>query len=185
MNFNKFNQRSWLYTGGEVPAMQMKFDKFNQRSWLYTEGDDWGKAPVCMQVCEFYNKYGTDTTNNFQLLQWAKQLGLKNFQVLMRDEIKEQKVKPLMNIICNIEQSYENGAHWSAFYKAGKTHIWFDSYGRPPDEEIINKFGKGTILSSNYKIQEFGTSLCGQLSLFVLYKLNSSVKYEKIILDIL
>ena len=75
------------------------------------------------ELNEFFNRFGTDTTNNFQLLHWGKQLGLKNFQVLMKDEIKNIDVKPLMNIICNIENSFEDGAHWSCFHKQSvKTH---------------------------------------------------------------
>ena len=42
-----------------------------------------------MNIKEFLNRYGVDTTTNFQLLHWAKQLGLKNFHVLMRDEIRD------------------------------------------------------------------------------------------------
>ena len=139
-----------------------------------------------MNIQKFFNKYGTDTTNNFQLLHWGKQLGLKNFQVIMKDEIKDIKIKSLMNIICNIENSFEDGAHWSCLYYnvKNKNSIWFDSYGRPPDQEIIDKFGKGTILSSNFKIQEFGTKYCGQLSLFILFKLNQGMDYENIILNL-
>ena len=40
---------------------------------------------------EFLNRYGVSTTNNFQLLHWAKQLKIKNFHVLMRDKIKDFK----------------------------------------------------------------------------------------------
>ena len=42
-----------------------------------------------MNLKSFLEKYGTETSNNFQLLHWAKQLKIKNFHVLMRDEIKE------------------------------------------------------------------------------------------------
>ena len=39
-----------------------------------------------MNLKSFLDKYGTETSNIFQLLQWAKQLKIKNFHVLMRDE---------------------------------------------------------------------------------------------------
>ena len=41
-----------------------------------------------MKLKEFLDKYGTNTTSNFQLLHWGKQLKLKNFCVVMKDEIK-------------------------------------------------------------------------------------------------
>ena len=32
-----------------------------------------------MKLIEFFNKYGTNTTNNFQLLYWENNYSLKNF----------------------------------------------------------------------------------------------------------
>ena len=37
-------------------------------------------------------------------------------------------------------------------------HFWYDSYGRPPDEEIIKKFGQGNIIASDDQNQNFGTT---------------------------
>ena len=80
----------------------------------------------------------------------------------MKDEISSRdNSKPIINIIINIQNSDEPGAHWSAFHKGAvfniddKTfvHFWYDSYGCPPDVEIIKKFGKGSIAASMIKIK--------------------------------
>ena len=71
-----------------------------------------------MNLKSFLDKYGTETSNNFQLLHWTKQLKIKNFHVLMRDEIKETasiNFKKPLNIVTNNNTSDENGSHWSAF----------------------------------------------------------------------
>ena len=61
-------------------------------------------------ITDFLHKYGTDTTNNFQLLNWGKQLKIKNFHVLMKDEIKEIKpTKKPLNIITNNNTSKQDG----------------------------------------------------------------------------
>ena len=145
-----------------------------------------------MNIKEFLDKYGTNTTNNFQLLHWAKQLKLKNFQVLMKDEIKGIDCSKNLNLITNIECSDKSGAHWSAFHKGVKftvfdkafNHYWYDSYGRPPDQEIIDKFGQGSIIASDDQNQKFGTRCCGQLALFFLYRINNGASFDKIILDL-
>ena len=146
-----------------------------------------------MNLKDWYDWYGTDITNNFQLLHWAKQLKLKNFRVLMKDEIKSiDASKPTINLITNIQSSDEPGAHWSCFHKGrevtvfGKTfkHFWYDSYGRPPDQEIIDKFGQGSILASDDQNQKFGSSYCGQLALYFLYRINSGVSIEQIISEL-
>ena len=135
-----------------------------------------------MNLKSFLDKYGTETSNNFQLLHWAKQLKIKNFHVLMRDEIIEtasRNFKILLNITTNNNTSDENGCHWSAFHKKDENvfdsvpqKFWFDSYGSPVLGEIVQTF-KSPILGNTSKFQEFNTSYCGQLSLYFLYKINN------------
>ena len=118
-----------------------------------------------MNLKSFLDKYGTETSNNFQLLYWAKQLKIKKFHVLMRDEIKEMTADTNLNIITNNNTSDENGSHWNGFHINNKGEkFWFDSYGSPVLEEIIQTF-KSPILGNTSKFQEFNTSYCGQLSL--------------------
>ncbi|ESO95925.1 hypothetical protein LOTGIDRAFT_175034 [Lottia gigantea] len=40
---------------------------------------------------EFLDKYGTDTTTNFQLMRWANELNISPFYYCMRDEINDLK----------------------------------------------------------------------------------------------
>ena len=142
---------------------------------------------------KFLDKYGTETSNNFQLLHWAKQLKNKNFHVLMRDEIKEMtddNFKKPLNIITNNNTSDENGSHWSAFHKKDENvfdsvpqKFCFDSYGSPVLEEIVQTF-KSPILGNTSKFQEFKTSCCGQLSLYFLHKTNYGKSMEEICIEL-
>ena len=142
-----------------------------------------------MNLKSFLDKYGTETSNNFQLLHWAKQLKIKNFHVLMRDKIKETtdaSFKKPLNIITNNNTSNENGSHWSAFHKKDENvfdsvpqKFWFDSYGSPVLEEIVQTF-KPPILGNTSKFQEFNT----QLSLYFLYKINNGQSMEEICLEL-
>ena len=75
------------------------------------------------------------------------------------------------------------GTEFAAFDKAFK-HFWYDSYGRPPDEEIIKKFGQGSIIASDDQNQKFGTTYCGQLALYFLYRINNSDTFEEIISEL-
>ena len=145
-----------------------------------------------MKLKEFLDKYGTHTTSNFQLLHWGKQLKLKNFRVVMKDEIKDiDSSKPVLNLITNIQNFDEPSAHWSAFHKGTEfaafdkvfKHFWYDSYGRP-DEEIIKRFGQGSIIASDDQNQKFGTTYCGQLALYFLYHINNDGTLEEIISEL-
>ena len=61
---------------------------------------------------EFFNKFGTKTSSNFDLIHWAKILKIKNFRCIMRDEMKllDKNLK-LQNVMTNIHTSKQNGVH--------------------------------------------------------------------------
>ena len=86
-----------------------------------------------MNLKDFFNKYGTDTTSNFQLIKWAKELKIPNFHYVMRDEINELPLtsKNPLNVVTNIHASDQQGIHHSAFH-LGKERYFFDSYGLNP-----------------------------------------------------
>ena len=84
-----------------------------------------------MNIHNFLNKYGTDSTTNLQLIRYAKELSIPNFHCIMRNELKSlRKLKKLpIFIICNYQATDENGTHWIAMYKDNKNSFYFDSYG--------------------------------------------------------
>ena len=42
-----------------------------------------------MDIKEILNSFGVNTTGNFQLLHWVKRLKVKNFHILVIDELKD------------------------------------------------------------------------------------------------
>ena len=131
---------------------------------------------------EFLQKYGTDTTTNFQLIRWAKELNIKPFYYCMRDEISSLKNKTKFYAITNIHTSDQKGVHHSALFK-GDSMYFFDSYGLDPTKEIID-LNYGPIKCSTFQIQKPGDKFCGQLSLWVLYQLSLGKPFEQIVLNL-
>ena len=131
---------------------------------------------------EFKQRFGEDTTTNIQLLQIAKILKIPNFHYVMRDEMNllPKEKKPLY-VMTNIHTSKENGVHHSCFYWNDE-NFFFDSYGLDPPKEVIKFLGE--VISSTFKIQENGTKYCGQMSLYVLYRLNQGDKFTDIVLSL-
>ncbi len=133
---------------------------------------------------EFLEIYGVDTTTNFQLIHWAKrELGIKNFYYVMRNEIKTLKSfkKRPLYIIANYQTTSENGSHHIALYKSSKDAFFFDSYGLQPMQEIIDFLGEG--IYSTFKIQPDNSKMCGTLCLYVLYSLYNGKSYYDIVLE--
>ena len=137
-------------------------------------------------VKEFLYIFGTQTTTNHDLMRYAKMLKIKYFHIVMSDEVKELPENNFSAIL-NFQLSSEKGSHWVSLYKYGERLYYFDSYGTPVQKQVIEKFLQGerssnkSIRTHGYKIQPLASSMCGQLSLLVIYLLSNGFKYEDII----
>ena len=101
-------------------------------------------------------------------------LGSFSVALVMRDEMKIlPKDKKPIYVVTNIHTSKENGADDSYF---------FDLYGLPPTKEVKKFIGNG--ICSTFKIQEDGTKYYGQMSLYVLRRLNQRDKFTDIVLSL-
>ena len=129
-------------------------------------------------VKEFLYIFGTQTTTNHDLMRYAKMLKIKNFHIVMSDEVKELPENNFSAIL-NFQLSSEKGLHWVSLYKYGERLYYFDSYGTPVQKQIVEKYKP--IRTHDYKIQPLASSMCGQLSLLVIYLLSNGFKYEDIV----
>ena len=134
-----------------------------------------------MNLKDFFNKYRTNKTTNFDLMDIARDLNLK-IKVLMKDELLEYKGnKP---IILNYQNSNQSGSHWVCLNKntgsGTKPGFYFDSYGIIPPKEVFEYLDD--FKYSTFQIQPDNTEMCGQLCLFVL---NSNKEFEDTVLNLL
>ena len=143
----------------------------------------------------FLFKYGIDTTTNFDLKNIAKDLDL-NIKVLMKDELNQ--IKPNKLVILNLESSKENdgletsdgrspadqrsspsnkvrGSHWVCLFK---NKYYFDPYGILPMKNITCE------MWNTLQIQPDNTKMCGQLCLYILYRLDHGDSFENLILTV-
>ena len=125
-----------------------------------------------MNLTSFVIKYGINSTSNFQLKDFAVDLNL-NIKVLMRHELNKIKSTKKNNIIMNLQTSKDNGSHWVAIHKSCINNYYFDPYGILPTKEVYNYLDE-PFHYNKIQIQQEGMECCGQLSLYVLYKLNTT-----------
>ena len=112
--------------------------------------------------------------SNFDLLKWCKYLEIPINNVLSRDVTVPHNHK-LAIFIYNLEPSYMSGSHWVTTYVRNGVIYYFDSFGMPPFQEIVNHVKKKnlTLLHQNQQIQHLNTTTC---SYFCLYFLNEMRK---------
>ena len=81
--------------------------------------------------------------------------------------------------IYNLEPSYMGGSHWIATYAKNNVINYFDSFGLPPFEEMLNhaKRQNVTLLHQNQQLQNLYTTSCGYYCLYFLNEMNKGVDF--------
>ena len=98
--------------------------------------------------------------------------------MLSRDETVPHNHRQAL-FIYNLEPSYMSGSHWVSTYVKDKVINYFDSFGLPPFQEIVNhaKRKNMTLLHQSDQIQNINTTTCGYFCLYFLNKMNKSKTY--------
>ena len=72
-----------------------------------------------------------------------------------------------------------SGSHWVTTYVRNGTINYFDSFGMPPFQELVNhaKERNLTLLHQNKQIQNLYTTTCGYFCLYFLNEMHKGVDY--------
>ena len=98
--------------------------------------------------------------------------------VLSRDQTAPHNHK-IAFFIYNLEPSYMSGSHWVATFVKDRVINYFDSFGLPPFQEIVNHADKKnlTLIHQNDQIQHLDTTTCGYFCLYFLNEMNKGNTY--------
>ena len=116
--------------------------------------------------------------SNFDLLDWCRYLNIPIKSVLSRDQKVPHNHQQTL-FIYNLEPHYARGSHWCATYAKDNVINYFDSFGLPPFQEMVNhaKRENVTLLHQNQQIQNLRTSTCGYFCLYFLNEMKKGVDY--------
>lgn len=136
-----------------------------------------------MEIKQFLERFGTNTTSNFDLIDIARILGIQNFYCLMSNEISKLRGKkhPIYAVINYTSDKFE-GTHWICLYKDNDKSYYFDSYGLQVIPELESYLRGG--IQSTFKIQPDETRMCGSLCMYVLYKLSKHEDFFNVVLGL-
>ena len=116
--------------------------------------------------------------SNFELEDAAKRLKIPSFRgVFLLDTLPKKPNKKDCGIV-NFDKSGGPGTHWVAWYKNGKTKIYFDSYGVRPPIEVVEYLGSPIYYNTD-QLQPAGQVFCGHLCLYVLKELTAGHEFQK------
>ena len=124
---------------------------------------------------------------NHDFIKWCKYLNILIKDVLSRDETVPHNHKQTL-FIYSLEPSYMSGSHWVATYVKDGVITYFDSFGMPPFQEVVNhaRIKTLTSLHQSNQIQNIMTTTCGYVCLYFLNERNKGNSYYDLlkVLDI-
>ena len=104
--------------------------------------------------------------SNFELENAVRKLKIPYFRgVFLLDTLPKKLNKKECGIV-NFDKSGGSGTHWVAWYKNGKTKIYFDSYGVQPPLEVIKYLGSPIHYNTD-QLLPAGEVFCGHSCLYV------------------
>ena len=120
--------------------------------------------------------------SNFDLLDWCRYLKIPINNVLSRNQTVPHKHK-LALFIYNLEPSYMKGSHWCATYVKNNVINYFDSFGMPPFQELVDhaKRKNLTLLHQNQQLQNLYSTTCGYFCLYFLNEMHKGKDYFDLI----
>ena len=118
--------------------------------------------------------------SNFELEDAAKRLKIPSFRrVFLLDTLPKKPNKKECGIV-NFDKCGIPGTHLVAWYKNGKTKIYFDSYSVRPPLEVVEYLGS-PIQYNTDQLQPVFQVFCCHLCLYVLKELSMGHKFQKVL----
>ncbi len=112
-------------------------------------------------------------TTDKQSVEWADTLKIKHFRgVYAKDELKKQTPNKEECGIINLDNSSGDGTHWTLYHCDEKQKVYYSSFGDPISNEAkdyLYKIDDRKILCSDFKIQDFTETCCGELCILILF----------------
>ena len=119
--------------------------------------------------------------SNHDLIQWCRYLNIQINDGLSRDETIPHGHQ--MTFIYNLEPSYMTGSHWIATFVRDSVIHYFDSFGLPPFQELVDYAIRKnlTLLHQNNQIQNIMTTTCGYFCLYFLNEMQKGLTYYELL----
>ena len=119
--------------------------------------------------------------SNFMLEDAAKRLKIPSFKGVFLLDTPPEKPNKKECGKANFDKSGGPGTHCVAWYKNGRTKIYFDSYGVQPPIEVV-KYLESPIRCNTDQLQPAGQVCCGHLCLYVLKELGAGHKFQNVLI---
>ena len=110
---------------------------------------------------------------NIDIEKFCAQQHIQLVEVVMKDQLGTKPV--LGNYIVNLQSSTQgDGTHWTALVVAESVNVFFDSFGAPPSQEVVEfcrRTGRRTVFN-DWIVQDLDSDLCGWYCIGLLHAVS-------------
>jgi hypothetical protein len=129
-----------------------------------------------MNVLKLKGRMKSETTN-LDLIRLAKLNDIQLDAVLYKDHL-HLLPNDVKYIILNMSDSDHRGTHWMALALLDDMAYYFDSFGMPPPQSVIQFCSERKIKSIYYntiELQHINSGGCGEYSLWFLHQIQKFI----------
>lgn len=102
---------------------------------------------------------GLGMTTDSQLLELANRMGLPQINYIgFAEDLR--RINNGLTII-NLGDDFIGGTHWTIFWADNDNLVYFDSYGAPPEDNILRYAGNRTVSYNEKQVQGYHEEFCG------------------------
>ena len=115
--------------------------------------------------------------NTFELIKVINNIPVKG-EVCAKDLLQEKKSLGMKAYIVNIDISTDPGEHWVAIYFRRDQVIYFNSYGRPPEEQYVLPFlerNSTRWIHNTECLQSPWSKVWGMWCIYIIHQLNKEL----------
>jgi hypothetical protein len=89
----------------------------------------------------------------------------------MRDNLPKN-IKAGESIVINLDNSTGTGSHWTALYRDKYKINYFDSFGMPAPQELIDMYSKIKIVHNTHQFQPMRNTNCGAYAVYFIREMS-------------
>ena len=115
--------------------------------------------------------------NTVELIKLINNIPVKG-EVCAKDLLTEKKPLDMRAYIVNTDISTDPGEHWVAIYFRRDQVIYFDSYGRPPEQQYVLPFiqrNSSRWIHNKECLQSPWSKVCGMWCIYIIHQLNKGL----------
>ena len=106
--------------------------------------------------------------SNFDIEDTMHQLNIPLNACESKDGLNDHKPK-IGNYVINLGDASTNGTHWVALIIRKSECLYYDSYGQPPPNDVIQFLGKKKCIYNTDQVQDLTCTTCGYYAMAIIH----------------